>query len=315
MLSVLSITAPVFLIVALGYVCAARAFLNEGAQKTLSLFALYCALPCYLFLAMAKVPRDMIVNVDYIGAFAVSMGMVAVLGGLIARRFYKRDNVSTILAMMGACYTNSSFVGIPIIVMALGQPGPIVVITLFQVLVVTTTILTSIEIHQKHGAFSLRALREFPRTVLLNPLVGGSLLGVLFAVFSVPVPIVLERTLRLLGDASIPCGLFALGLSLGAMNLRTPSSGGKGLVCSLVVLKTLVHPALAWVIGHYVFHLHDPWLNAVILVAAMPTAVNNYIFAQRYNIFVQESSRVVFWSALVSLFTLSALLGVLGVVT
>jgi predicted permease len=238
--------------------------------------------------------------------------VVAALGGSLARYFYKCDAASSILAMMGACYTNSAFIGIPIIVMAFGQPAPVVIITLFQVILVTTTILTSIEIYQKHGLISLRTLREFPKTVLLNPLIGGSLLGILFALQEWTVPVTLERSFRLLGDAGIPTALFALGLSLGEKRQAVPSSS-RTLVYILVVLKTMIHPAIAWTVGRYVFHLGEPWLGALTIIAAMPTAMNNFIFSQRYGVFIAESSQIVFLSSIVSLFTLSGLLWLFAV--
>lgn len=312
MISIFYIAFPVFSIITLGFVCVRCGYFDAEAPKVISFFALYCAMPCYLFLAMAKVPREMIAYGDYIASFACSMAVVGMLGGIIARMFHKRDGASTILSMMGACHTNSTFVGIPIIIMVFGQAGPVVIVTLFQVIVVTTIILTSIEIYRKHSTLSLRALLEFPQTVLLNPIVSSSLLGTLFALFSWPIPMVAERSLRLLGDAGIPSGLFALGLSLGSMQQSFPAQG-RSLVYGLVALKTMIHPAAAWLIGRYVFHLADPWLGASVLVAAMPTAVNSYIFAQRYKVFIAESCQVVFLSSVVSLFTLSALLWVFGI--
>lgn len=58
--SFFGITVPVFLVIAFGYVCARLTFFKEEAQKVLSLYVFYCAMPCYLFLAMAKVPKETI---------------------------------------------------------------------------------------------------------------------------------------------------------------------------------------------------------------------------------------------------------------
>lgn len=309
---ILNITAPVFFIIGLGYFCARKKLVPTEAQKTFSLYVFYCAMPCYLFLAMAKVPRAMIVNANYIAAFAISMLVVAAIGGFITKVIHRRDLASSILAMMGACYTNSAFIGIPIIVMVYGNAAPVIVITLFQVIVVTTIILTSIEIHQKHGLFSIKALREFPKTVLLNPIVGGSLLGIIFAWQSWTVPILIDRTGSLLGGAGIPTALFALGLSLGGTRPVLKTSTRK-LVYILSGLKILVHPALAYLVGRYLFGLTDPWLGSLTIVAAMPTAMNNFIFAQRYDAFVEESSQIVFVTSVLSLFTLSSLLWLFGI--
>lgn len=169
------------------------------------------------------------------------MASVAALAGIIVRIFWRYDSARTILAMMGACYTCSAFIGIPVIVMAFGQSSPVVIITLFQVIVATTTILTGIEVYQKHGVLSWRAAKEISRTVLLNPIVGGSLLGILLAVQRWDVPIIMERSLRLLGGAGIPTALFALGLSLADRQKTMPANTAH-LVNTLVFLKQLSIP-------------------------------------------------------------------------
>jgi hypothetical protein len=310
--SILGITAPVFLIVFLGYACARKNVFELSAQKAFSLYVFYCAMPCYLFLAMAKTPHDMIVDHGYILSYIFGMGFAAALGGFVTWRLYKRNGAASILGMMGACYTNSAFVGIPIIVMAFGQPGPVVIVTLFQVIVVTTLILTGLEAYRKHGQFSLAAFYDLPKAVFLNPIVGGSLLGILFSLYGLSLPPVLFRTFELLGNAGIPTALFALGLSLGSP--RQPlSDESRGLVYFLTGIKAIIHPAAAWALGFYIFNLHEPWLGALVVVSAMPTAMNNFIFAQRYGTFEAESSQVVFLSSVISLFTLSGILWWIGI--
>ncbi|MFH1157291.1 MAG: AEC family transporter [Pseudomonadota bacterium] len=308
----LSIVAPVFLIIGLGAVSARMGFFRGEAQKTLSLYVFYCALPCYLFLAMTRVPPALIADTGYIAAYAISMAIAGSPGWFLARRVFRRDGSGSLLAAMGACYANSAYIGIPVIVMAFGQPGPIVMITLFQVIVVLTAVLAGIGIYQKHGVLSLRALREIPRAVLLNPIVWGSFLGILFALQGWQVPVILERGAQLLGDAAIPTALFALGLSLGDKRPPLPT-GSRALVYALVFLKNVVHPAAAFLIGRYLFHLGEPWLAALTVIAALPSGMNTFVFAHRYDVFVAESGQVVFLSSAMSVFTLSGLLWLFGI--
>ena len=54
-------------------------------------------------------------------------------------------------------------------------------------------------------------------------------------------------------------------------------------VALAVVLKTAVMPLIAWTFGHCALGLDSKTLFAVTVCAALPTAVNVYIFASRYN--------------------------------
>ncbi len=304
---VVSIAAPVFVIIALGFVCAKRQVFGAEVQRSFSLYVFYFSMPCYLFLNMAQGQRAAMMPFDYVAAFALAMIVIAAVAGLYMQQFAKRDFASTVLGMMSASYTNSVFIGIPIVVMAYGSIAPVVVVTLFQIIVATTAILASIEIHRQKRCVSWRHLGEIPKVVLLNPIIGGSLLGIAFSMNEWPVPLPVERTCQLLGSAGVPTALFALGLSLGGEQLPA-TQNSRRLICVLVGLKIFVHPALAWLLGRYIFDLAGPSLGALTIIAGMPTAMNNFTFAQRYGVFVQESGRVVFLSTVLWLLTLPALL-------
>lgn len=309
---VVTIVAPVFLVMALGWVCARLRLFPAEAQKAFSVYVFFCAMPCYLFLAMARVPRDQVFQGDFLAAFALGMTMTAVIGAVLTRWVGRRGFGGCVLGTMSACQTNSVYIGVPIIVMAYGTPGPVIVISLFQVIVMTILVLGCLELEQKHGALSWRAYWELPKIALANPIVGGALLGIVFSLEGWGVPLLADRTCQLLGAAGIPTALFALGLSLGSRRPRLDGGGG-ALIWLLVGVKGLVHPALTWLIGRYLFGLSGPLLGSLTIIAAMPTALNTYIFAERYAVFVEDSSQIILFSSLVSVATLSALLLLFGV--
>ncbi|MEQ1698195.1 MAG: AEC family transporter [Hyphomicrobiaceae bacterium] len=311
---VIAIAAPVFFIIALGYVGAKRRVFGAEVQRSFSLYVFYFSMPCYLFLNMANSRQTPMMSFDYIAAFASAMVVVAVAAGLYLNRVARRDFAFTVLGMMSASYTNSAFIGIPIIVMAYGSIAPVVVVTLFQIICATTAILASLEIYQQRCCLSWRQLGEIPKAVLLNPIIGGSLLGITFAMNGWAVPVPVERICQLLGSAGVPTALFALGLSLGGEQ-RVATSTTRQLVYVLVVLKIVLHPALAWLFGHYAFGLSGASLGALTIIAGMPTAMNNFTFAQRYGAFVRESSQVVFLSTVLWLATLPVLLFIFKVGT
>lgn len=307
MTDILAITAPVFFIILTGYIFARFGFFQANAQKAFSLYVFYCAMPCYLFLSMAKSNPETIVNFHYISAFAIGLFISALLSWFLASKIFKRRQDESIVAMMSGCYTNSAFIGIPIIVMTFGHIGPAVSVTLFQLVIVTTFILTSLETINRNNKLSFKIIYDLPKTILITPLISATLLGIIFSFMSWPVPKIIDSAFGLLGNAGIPTALFALGLSLAN---RKPSSTTRQpqLIYSLVIIKNIIHPLIAGLIGYYIFQLPEMWLGALIVVSAMPTAVNNFIFAERYSAFENESSQVVFLSSLTSLFTLSAIL-------
>jgi len=78
-----------------------------------------------------------------------------------------------------------------------------------------------------------------------------------------------------------------------------------------VLMKIIIHPMLVWLLAVIVFGLTDViWIQVIVILAALPTGVNPFLFASRYNAGQMLSSGAVFISTFISIFTLSALLSV-----
>ena len=76
----------------------------------------------------------------------------------------------------------------------------------------------------------------------------------------------------------------------------------------MTVTKLAIHPALAFVMAVFVLGL-DPFLSAaVVIIAALPVGANVYIFAQHYNVAVQEASSAILISTGLSMVTIPVLL-------
>ncbi|MGE0862098.1 MAG: AEC family transporter, partial [Gammaproteobacteria bacterium] len=74
------------------------------------------------------------------------------------------------------------------------------------------------------------------------------------------------------------CALVALGVGLAQYRL----GGGWREVALLVALKNLLCPLLVWLLGG-ALGLAPAWLAVAVLMAAMPTGINAYIFASQYQ--------------------------------
>jgi hypothetical protein len=88
---------------------------------------------------------------------------------------------------------------------------------------------------------------------------------------------VIDRMLSMLSDASIPTALFALGLSLATYSLRGQWSG----MTVLIAMKMLLMPILVFLALHYLISVPPLWAKIALLLAAMPTGANAFLFAHR----------------------------------
>ncbi|MFF2554247.1 AEC family transporter [Nocardia sp. NPDC058058] len=140
------------------------------------------------------------------------------------------------------------------------------------------------------------------RAALTTPLVLACWVGIAANAANVPAPRWLLDCLSMAGAAAAPVALFALGLHLGAAGLQL--RGADRDEYWLIAMKCVAFPVLAYTVAHFGFHLAQPWLGYVVLIAAMPSPQNLFIFAQTYDTDVDLAASVVVKSTLVTLLLL-----------
>ena len=147
------------------------------------------------------------------------------------------------------------------------------------------------------------------RGLFSNPVIVGMLLGLGFNLLHLSIPTPLDNLAKTLGQAATPCALFAMGAALS----RYRVAGNLPESLTLVGLKTLLHPLLVWLLATFVFTLPPLWTGVAVLIAALPTGVNAFLFAQRYEVGVATATTTIFISTGFSLLSLSLILLLLDV--
>ena len=143
------------------------------------------------------------------------------------------------------------------------------------------------------------------RGIVRLPLIYATAAGVLISALHVSPPIWFVRTITLIGGMTIPLMLLMLGASLARLQIRTiPRS----------VLLSLIRIGIGAGIGFAVtmaFRLTGVAASVIVMQCAMPVAVFNYLFAQKWNNDPEEVAGLVVASTLVSVVAVPALLYVL----
>ncbi|MEK6223488.1 MAG: AEC family transporter, partial [Thermodesulfobacteriales bacterium] len=142
---------------------------------------------------------------------------------------------------------------------------------------VSTTVL-----HYTVG-ISILNYEKSPLEIFKLPLIYSAVSGVLLSITEVQMPTSLFRAVDLLGEASIPTMIFALGYKLSEVKLN--HVGRSFLFCSMRVLVGV----MAGVLVVWLFKLEGIVAQVVILQSAMPPAVFNFVLAEKYN---QDSKTV-----------------------
>lgn len=297
---------PIWALTAVGYLVARTGVLGQQAEEVLGRFVFQVAMPAALFTMLSRTPLGSFANASLL-AFAAGTVLASLSGVAVSRWFFGRRPADQAIGAMAAGYVNAGNLGIPVAVHVLGDATFIAAVLLFQVLLVTPVVLSTLETGTGRGA-RLRRVLLLP---LRNPVILSSALGSAVSATGLPLPQALTHSAELLGGAAVPTALIVLGMSLHARPAAT-GTGRPAEIGAAVLIKTLVQPLTAFAVGSLVLHLPDRQLLAVVVCSALPTAQNVFLYARQYGLSTVLARDSVLYSTLLSMITLSGATLVLG---
>ena len=311
MLDVLSITGPIYLTIAIGYLATRLGLFAKADMRVFGKFVINLALPALLFNALSQRRLGEILNVSYLLVYALG-SLVVVVGAVIWAhvRLARPLGESSYFAMGTAC-SNSGFVGYPVVLLLL---GPVAAVSLALNMVVENLLVIPLLLMLADmGAGGRDGQRLWGRAVLQtmaqqarNPMIVAIVIGFAFSLLGWQLPGPVARTINLFSQASGALALFVIGGTLVGLQVK----GMRSWVAQIALGKLILHPlavlAVLWLIP-----IADPALRtAVILTAAMPMMGIYPILAQRHG-HEDNAAAALLVTTVASFFTLSGLLWVL----
>lgn len=260
------IIIPVFFIVAIGY------FYGRRTRPDLSSFnriVLDVLAPVLVYSALAA--REFRLQ-DHLllllGGTLLILGC-GLAGWLLARATGTQPRTLVPVVM----FNNCGNMGLPLALLAFGPELFGAAVALFSI---------SNLFHFSLGA-RITSAKASTRDLLLSPLMIATALGFLSAWSGVRPPEVVLSGMKLLGEAMLPMMLFALGVRLTALRRESIPRGLLGAFARPVAGLLIALP-LAWALN-----LDDGARGQLILFAALPPAVLQFMLAERYH---QEPEKV-----------------------
>ncbi|TKV27279.1 AEC family transporter [Arthrobacter sp. NamB2] len=277
MLGVLGGFAVVGAVILVGYVAGRLAIGGPQAGAALNQVAFFVTNPALLFTVLADADLGSVFS-EYAPIALISSLGVAGVYVLISRFLFRRAAAETAVGAMASSYVNANNIGIPITVYALGNAALIAPVLLVQLLLLAPLYLTILDLTSSRKPSVLAVLTQPFR----NPMIITSLLGVAVAATGIRPPAPVWDSLTLIGGAAVPMVLISFGMSLpGSRPLRR--SPDRLQVLTATALKTVLMPVAAYLTAHHLFGLDGERLLGAVVVSALPTAQNVFMFATRYG--------------------------------
>jgi predicted permease len=315
-ISVLLITFPFFVLVLCGYLAARRGLLPEAAIPGLNTFVLYFALPCMLYRFGSSTPLPQLLDASLLGVYLVCALVMVAFTVTVTRNRRVGWNDAAFGALVGA-FPNTGFMGVPLLVALLGvqAAGPAIV-TIVVDLVVTSSLciaLSQLDSAGSHGAGV--AAKKALKGVAMNPMPWAILLGTLASGVGLTLPAPVMQTVGLLADAASPVALFTIGAVLARSQSRSAQALPLRDYVGVVLIKLLLHPLLVALVGLAAIQIGVPLqpfaLTVMVLVAALPSASNVSLLAERFDANNGRIARIILWSTVFAFLTFSGAVALL----
>ena len=305
--SILTTVLPVFGLIVLGFAFARLRIVDQATAKGLTQFVFTLAIPALLFRTVALTQPQEATPFGLWLAFFGGLALTWIITGLIASKFESLSASGGAAASMAAGFGNVALLGTPLVLAHFGEtaavPVGLVLSIHAPVLWFAATLQREIARHSGNISFA-RLGRELFINLAGNAIVLALLAAALWRLTGLGLYPVVDRMLSMLSDASVPTALFALGLSLSAYSLRGQWTG----MMILIAMKMVLMPILVFLALRYVVSVPPFWGNVALLLAAMPTGANAFLFAHRNEESVAAVSAAIALGTGLSAITVSLLL-------
>ena len=316
MLAILLVTFPFFALVLCGFLATNRGFLPRAAIPGLNTFVLYFALPCLLYRFGATTPLAQLLDPGVAGVYWLCAIVMVSFTIIVTRSARIGWNDAAFGALVGA-FPNTGYMGVPLLVALLGTAaaGPAIVTILVDLLFTSSLCigLSRLSGADTHGAGI--AARNALKGVAANPMPWAIVLGAVASGLGLVLWQPLQQTIGLLADSASPVALFTIGAVLARSQMQSRDTTPLVDYVPVALIKLVVHPLLVLAVGIAAIDLGVPLdrysLTVIVLVAALPSASNVAILAERFGADNGRIARIILLSTALAFLTFSGAVALL----
>lgn len=287
---------PMCLVMAIGYGTRRLGWLRREEISTINKIAFRIFLPCLLYYNIycsdLSGSFDPLLMAYAVGGVLLTFGLA--LGyTLLTEKLPERRGV----LIQGMFRSNYVIMGIPVATALLGadQLGTVsiliaVIVPLFNMLAVVV-----LEVFRGQKPKPLHILGQIAK----NPLVIGSVLGILTLVAGIRLPHILEQTIQSVSAIASPLQLFLLGAFFQFSGLKTYRRE----LVTVSIAKLIVSPGLFLGLGALLGFRGVAFVS-LIGIFASPTAVNSFTMAQQMGGDAELAGDIVVTTSAASILTM-----------
>lgn len=321
MIDLLLLFVPFFALVLMGWGAARGGLLPLEGIGAMNTFVLFFGLPAMVFRLSASGALQQPGVLGLLLAYGLAGGLMMVLALVWAMDADLSRRDGGLVALVTA-FPNTGFLGLPLLTSLLGAKaaGPVAATLIIDVLILSSLCLAWAHSKPEHGQHDdvWQAVGASLKGASRNPLLWSMAAGLAVSVTGWRLPHPADETLRLLSLSASPAALFTLGAMLARAQMAQAGHAElpSGRIALWAGLKLAAHPAAVWLFAQGLawvgVQVPTEGLITLMLAAALPSASNVSMLAEREQANTALVARVILWTTAAALLTISLWAHTLG---
>lgn len=294
--SILTIVLPVFIVIILGYSVKRLRLVDAGFLFQLNRLIFYLALPSLLFYKIATADFKESFNVSSVLGYGIAViAMLLLSYGFAVLRGYGDD----VRGVFSQCSFrgNLAYIGLAITFNAYGEAGLATAGVLCGFIIPFINFLSIVVLLLPFRGGKVGKM-YFLKQLAGNPMIIGSLAGVLWSFFAIPMPLILDKVLHIITGMALPLALISIGASFSLQRMK----GDLVLAAGASTFKLLLNPLVTGCFM-YLCGARGVDLSVGVLCAATPAATASFIMTQQIKGDAELAGTIIMLSTLFSALT------------
>ena len=287
-----------FILIAVGALLTKLGLITDQGSRTMTDVVLYAVTPCVIINAFQREYEPQMLGglgIALLAAF-LALGFSVMLAEILYR---KKDIERGVVLKFSVVFSNCGFMALPLQQAILGDDGVFygaAYVAMFNVFMWT------------YGLLTMSRKRELKSALkaIVNPGIIGTIIGIIFFVFSIKLPTVLASPISFLAVLNTPIPMLVTGFHLVHANLRrvlTDKDSYIAMALRLIVIPLIVMGVM------YFLHADAVITTATVIAVSAPVAAFTTMMSAKYEHDTELSAGIVSASALLSLITMPLVVG------
>lgn len=289
---------PIFLLMLLGYVLKCLKVADKKGFDTINRLVFKCFLPTLIFYNIYKTETAQVFDWKVVSFTIIGVLCVFLVGYFIVFAISKENSKRGVM-LQSFFRSNFAILGIPLVNYICGDS--VIGITSFMVAIVVPlfNVLAVVALERFRGKSEKLDIFRLIKGVISNPLIIGCIIGIVFFVFDIKLPPIIEKPVKDVSSIATPLAIIVLGSSFVFSSI-------KGYVREIIIsvsARLIIVPLVMLPISVWLGFSGEA-LACLLITFASPVAVSSFAMAQQMDGDETLAAQIVVFSSALCLFTL-----------